>query len=49
MGKHKTSPKDNSSNQQNSNAGTSGTNIAFDKAKSNQAKQKAQSQQVKKK
>lgn len=49
MGKPKISPKDNNSNQQNSNAGSSGTNKAFQQAKSNQAKQKIQSNSVKKK
>lgn len=49
MAKHKTSPKDNSSNQQNSNKGTSGVNKAFQQAQSNKANQKAQSGTNKKK
>ncbi len=49
MGKLKINPKDNNANQQNSNAGTSGTNLAFQQAKSNKAKQKTQSQPTKKK
>lgn len=38
MGK-KINPKDNSSNQQNANKGTSGTNKQFDKAQGNRGKQ----------
>lgn len=36
----KTTPKDNSSNQQNANKGTSGTNTAYDKAQGNKGTQK---------
>ena len=35
----KTTPQNNSANQQNANKGTSGTNAAYDKAQGNKGKQ----------
>ena len=39
MGKGKTSPKDNSANQQNANKGSRGTNTHYDQNQGNRGKQ----------
>lgn len=49
MTKTKTTPQENSANQQNGNKGTAGTNIAFDKNQGNRGKQLNPKQQKAKK
>jgi hypothetical protein len=39
MKNNKTKPADNSSNQQNANKGTNGTNVHYDKAQGNKGQQ----------